>query len=197
MKRLFLMVLILGLAGGLKAQSDFTFGPKLGLNLSNISNSEANVKPSIHFGAFAATNLTDLVGLQVELLYSRQGCSDSYDTGGEDAKVKYRVNYLNIPVLARLHVWDRLSVDLGPQLGFALNAKVKVKQGGEVIKKKMDHLNTVDLSFAVGASYELKMGILLSARYNIGLTNVFDKDTFGSTNKNGVFQFSVGYRLNL
>lgn len=199
MKKMILLVWVLSLVSIAKAQSDFTFGPKFGLNLSNVSNSDGNVKASIHLGAFATAKITDFVGLQAELLYSRQGWSDSYDVPGlaKDVKVKCRVNYLNIPVLARLYVWDHLSVDLGPQLGFALNAKAREKYSGKTVKSKISHLNTIDVSFAVGASYELNWGILVSARYNIGLTNVFDKDHFrdGVTNKNGVFQLSVGYKL--
>lgn len=116
--------------------------------------------------------------------------------GENNAKVQARVNYLNIPVLARLYVWDKFTVDLGPQLGFALNAKARIKEGDTKVKSKIDDLNTVDLSLAMGVSYEFDMGLLVSARYNLGLTNVFDKDAVGSTNKNRVFQLSVGYKLN-
>ena len=82
-------------------------------------------------------------------------------------------------------------------MGLALNAKYVEKVGDATTKVKMHNLNTVGLSLAVGASYELDMGLMFSARYNIGLTNVFDKDIVGESNKNHVFQLSVGYKLNL
>lgn len=71
-----------------------------------------------------------------------------------DEKAKVRVNYLNIPILAKLYVLEGLSVDLGPQLGFALNAKNKLKSGGTTVKNKITNFNTCDVSFAVGLSYE-------------------------------------------
>ena len=86
------------------------------------------------------------------------------------------MNYLNIPVLAKFYVWEGVSVDLGPQLGFALNGKNKTKSGGTEVKTDIDHLNTVDLSFAMGLSYDFNMG-------------------FGGNNQNRVFQLSAGWKF--
>ena len=102
---------------------------------------------------------------------------------------------LNIPVLAKFYVWEGVSVDLGPQLGFALNGKNKTKSGGTEVKTDIDHLNTVDLSFAMGLSYDFNMGLVVSARYNLGLTNVIEKDKFGGNNQNRVFQLSAGWKF--
>lgn len=198
MKKL-LLSLIAGIAflGSVKAQSEFTFGPKVGLNVSNITHSHGDNKASIHAGMFAEARFTDWLGVQAEILYSRQGWRDKVDIDGDkDVKAKYRVNYLNIPILARFYVWDGLSVDLGPQLGIALNAKEKYKHGGSTVKDKIHNLNTLEVSFAMGLSYEFNRGLILSARYNLGLSNVFDKDDFGADNKNHVFQLGLAYRLN-
>lgn len=196
MKKLLVVWMVLACFTTVKAQEKLSFGPKAGFNLTGISNSEENAKASIHFGGFVEYRLCDLIGLQTELLYSRQGFSgkEEWDKGST-IKVKYRVNYLNIPILARIYVFDNLSVDFGPQLGFALNAKAKSKVNDKVVKEKISDLNTVDLSVAIGASYEFDMGLVLSARYNQGLTNVFDKDAVGSSNKNHVFQLSAGWRF--
>lgn len=58
-----------------------------------------------------------------------------------------------------------------------------------------DGLNTVDLSFAMGLSYDFNMGLVVSARYNLGLTNVIEKDKFGGNNQNRVFQLSAGWKF--
>lgn len=198
MKKLFLFLLFLGVTGMVCAQSEIVIGPKFGLNATNISNSEGKNKASIHLGGFATTKLSERIALQVELLYSRQGWRDKgHIEGDKDVKLKARVNYLNIPVMARFYVLDKFSVDLGPQLGLALNAKAKAKYGSTTVKEKIDDLNTVDLTFGMGLSYDLDMGFTVSARYNLGITNVFDKDKTGVTNTNRVFQLSLGYRFSL
>lgn len=197
MKKLVLSVIAgIALIGSVKAQSEFTFGPKVGLNVTNITHSHGDNKVSINAGIFGLARFNDWLGFQAEVLYSRQGWRDKVTMDGDDVKVKYRVNYLNIPILARFYVWDGVSVDLGPQLGIALNAKEKYKHSGNSVKEKIHHLNTLEASFVMGLSYEFDLGLILSARYNLGLSNVFDKDQFGSSNKNHVFQVSLAYKLN-
>lgn len=194
MKKLLLAAAALMLIGSLKAQSGITVGPKVGWNITNISNSDAKNKMSVNVGAFAEFRFGDFVAVQPEILYSRQGFRDK-DHGD---KYKIRVNYLNIPILAKLFVWDQLSIDLGPQFGFALNSKAKYKDGDTMTKKDVKSVNTFDFSFVMGVSYNLGR-LMLSARYNLGLTNVWDKNDFvwnsGDNNKNHVFQLSVGYRF--
>lgn len=203
MKKFLLVVLAMVMLGSVQAQTsfknkvegltgtEFYFGPKFGFNVASISDGLNKSKFSFHLGAFAEFKFNDLFGLQTELIYSRQG--DKGKSGG--MKTWARVNYLNIPVLAKFYVWEGVSVDLGPQLGFALNGKNKTKSGGTEVKTDIDHLNTVDLSFAMGLSYDFNMGLVVSARYNLGLTNVIEKDKFGGNNQNRVFQLSAGWKF--
>lgn len=191
MKKLFLAIIAFVWVTAAHAQTEITIGPKLGWNITNISNiSDSKNKMSVSVGGFAEFKFNDYVALQPELLYSRQG----FRMKDGDVKTKVRVNYLNIPILAKLYVLEGLSVDLGPQLGFALNGKSKTKVSGTTVKSKITNINTCDVSFVVGLSYEYEE-FMVSARYNIGLTNVIDKDDAGGNNKNHVFQLSVGYRF--
>lgn len=198
MKKLFMLaVAAVLLVSSAKAQmsditKNLTYGAKVGMNVSNVSNIDnSKNKVSINLGAFAEWRVSDFLGIQPELLYSRQGLRFDEVDG---VKSKTRLNYLNIPILARLYVLENLSVDLGPQLGFGLNGKDKAKKDGHTSTEKVKHLNTVDISFAIGASYNWD-SFIFSARYNLGLSNAIDKDWVGGNNKNHVFQLSVGYRL--
>lgn len=172
---------------GVRAQ-DITVGPKVGFNVSNVSDSDLNSKFSFHIGGFAEFKMSDFWAIQPELLYSRQGAADKIN----GTKVKLRLNYLSIPVLAKLRVWDHLSVDLGPELAFALNGKRKAKDGGTTVKTSVDK-NAFALNLALGVSYNWD-DLMFSARYNLGLSNALDEDVYGD-NKNHVFQMSVGYRF--
>ena len=203
MKKFLLVVIAMVTLGSVHAQTafkskvegitgtEFYFGPKFGFNVAGISDGPNKSKLSFLVGAFAEFKFNDLFGLQTELIYSRQG--DKGKEGG--TKYWMRVNYLNIPVLAKFYVWEGLSVDLGPQLGFALNGKHKTKHGGTETKSTIKHLNTVDLSFGLGLSYDFDMGLVLSARYNLGLTNVVEKDKTYGNNQNRVFQLSAGWKF--
>ena len=189
MKKLFTLVVVVLMVVGAKAQTEIVIGPKVGLNMTNISNSDKKNKLSFHVGGFAEFRFNDYFAIQPELVYSRQGARDKIN--GD--KLKLRANYLNIPVLAKLYVLDELSVDLGPEFGFALNAKAKYKDGDTTVKHKMNDINTLAVNFAIGLSYNWD-DFMFSARYNLGLSNAFDKDNYDGNNKNRVFQLSVGNR---
>ena len=191
MKKVMLLAVALLAFCAAKAQpavGDFNWGAKVGFNISNITNCDKN-KLSLHLGAFAEKRYSDLMGASAELIYSRQGFRGK--DKDNDIKYKTRVNYLNIPILAKFFVWEGLSVDVGPQFGFALNAKSKSKWDGGSAKDKIEDFNVFDFSIPIGVTYRVE-DIFVSARYNIGLTDVFDA---GVNNKNHVFQLSIGYNL--
>lgn len=189
MKKISFLILAMLMVVGVKAQTDVTIGPKGGFNLTNISHvNDSRNKLSFHAGGFAEFRFTELFALQPELIYSRQGLRMKKDDSGW--KSRYRVNYLNLPVMAKFYVLDGLSVEVGPQFGVALNGKVKAKKDDTTVKRKIDNLNHFDMSLGVGASYKLDMGLVVSARYNFGLTNVISDI---GANKNHVFQLSAGW----
>ena len=102
---------------------------------------------------------------------------------------------MNIPVLAKFYVLEALSIDCGPQMDLVLDGKHVFIFCGTTVKEKIRKLNTVGLTFALGATYHFNMGLMVSARYNLGLSNTIDKDTFGDNNQNRLFQLSAGWRF--
>ena len=165
------------------------WGIKAGLNLSNVTHvDDAKMKPSVNAGVFANFMvIDDILNIQPEVLYSRQG----WKLKEGDVDVYGRLNYINIPVLAKLNIIDNLTLDLGPQFGFLLDAKTKAKADGETVKVDIDGAKNFDVSFAMGASYRIIPALDVYARYNLGLTKVFDTD--GDKIKNSVIQIGVGF----
>lgn len=53
-----------------------------------------------------------------------------------------------------------------------------------------------DLSIPMGLSYEFR-NIVLDARYNFGLTKMFDMDKVDLNSKNLAFQLTLGYKFTL
>lgn len=171
--------------------SEFSFGPKFGFNWASVSHGYDQAKFSFHLGGVAEMRFNDLYGFQAELIYSRQG--DYEKEGG--TRYWARLNYLNIPLLAKFYVIDQLSLEVGPQIGFLLNAKYKTKQGSTELKTDMSHTNAVDLSFCGGLNYDLPTGMFISCRYNLGLTRVIEKDYSHDSMRNRVMQVSAGWKF--
>lgn len=184
MKKLLLVTVItvLGLTN-VNAQ-EIKFGVKAGLNFAFITGDNAkDLDPStdFHFGVMAEFNISDKFYLQPELIYSGQGAETNIASEGIIS-----LNYLNIPLIGKYYVTERLSLEAGPQIGFLLSTK-----GGTLDYK--DLLKTTDFGVNFGVGYKLDNGLNFSARYNLGLTNINNVDGFSDKNRNGVFQLSVGF----
>jgi len=94
--------------------------------------------------------------------------------------------------MAKYYATEALSIEVGPQVGFLVNAEEEFE--GETFDID-EGTHGVDFSLNFGLGYKLASGINFSARYNLGLSNVFDFEGEGQDVdvKNSVFQFSIGY----
>jgi hypothetical protein len=173
---------------GRNDSKNFSYGAKAGLNVSTLTGEKSSSKVGFTLGGFGMIKFGSDVGLAAELLYSQQGC----DFTGSDVTVK--LDYLNIPILAYYYIKqvEGLSAKIGIQPSLLLSSNVDYGH-----MSYTDGFNTLDVAIPVGISYEFAFGLLFDARYNIGITNVFD-GTWKFNNKdsgnNMVFKFTAGYR---
>lgn len=166
-----------------------SFGIKAGLNFAKIhgdNTEDFGSRTSFAGGIFAEFPMSEKVSFQPELLYSGQGAAHS--SSGSDETLK--LDYLNIPFMFKYYVSEGFNVQVGPQVGFLLSGKVDDLD----IK---DAMTNVDFGLNFGLGYKLKNGVNFDARYNLGLTNIWETYYYGNdakiNNKNGVWQITVGY----
>jgi len=165
---------------------DFKFGAKGGINIASIGGGSSfgvsgigglGSKVSFHIGGVAEVPISEKFAVQPELLYSSQGTKWNF-TGGDNLKL----DYVNLPILAKYKIIKGLSAEAGPIVGFLLATNAN----------KEDY-NSLDIAFAIGASYKLNDNIFFSLRYNKGITDINKNDTVTIRNQNNVFQISAGY----
>ena len=223
---------------------DIKYGVKGGLNLSNLKGDYPNLsdedvkldtKSSIgfHIGGFLEYKINDKFSIQPELLISMQGnklelTSEFYDSFyDENYKETFtqtpKLYYLNIPLMLKYKLIDKLSIEFGPQIGILLSAKSKweykdhndpsengsinvdlLNDGtynflGENIQVKKG-MKRFDFGLNIGASYDITEKFFLQGRYNLGLATIDENSTVGDEYKswnlkNSVFQLSAGYRF--
>ncbi|MBE9488034.1 MAG: PorT family protein [Bacteroidetes bacterium] len=194
MKKLFIIIVLLFTTNIVSAQ-DFSFGPKLGLNVSNITqNKELDVKAGFIAGAFVQYDFNNKMAISGDVLYSQQGAIMRYD----NFKRKINVNYLNVPILFNYYIIDGFAIKAGLQMGVFLRGSYVDKYDNETIKSdKINYYSALDLSLPVGISYELPIGLIFDARYNIGVSGIYGDLKGGGDNAgtNSVFNFTVGYRF--
>ncbi|MHC0442285.1 porin family protein [Flavobacterium sp. 3-210] len=193
MKKLILSAIALMAFAFCNAQ-DTRFGIKGGLNISNVVGGEVENTKSLvgfHVGGFAEIHVVEKFFIQPELLYSAQGTKVD-GPFGSDGDVK--LNYLNIPVLAKYYIIDKkFNVEAGPQLGILLSAKAE----GEDIK---DFTRSVDFGFNIGAGYSFTDNFSVGLRYTIGLSPLSDEDVdnaddYYDSAKNSNLALSLAYKF--
>jgi hypothetical protein len=171
------------------AQQRFSAGPRIGLNLSNYwGNADGmNFKPGIVAGGFIMYSSLNHFGISADVLYSQRGTKYSgpiYLNGTtpltNSGKFTQRVNYLEIPVVARYFLTlsgnFRPNVFVGPSVAIKLNAKRVNGDNTLYNGENSQDFNDVDLGATGG--FQLNWGtgarqhFLIDARYNLGLTGV-------------------------
>ncbi len=194
MKKMFLaaaMMLVSVATFAQNAVGQITIQPKVGLNIANVTDADdADARIGLAAGAEFEYGVTDMIGVSAGLVYSMQGYK--FSEGNYDTTVK--LDYLNVPILANVYVAPGLAVKLGVQPGFKLSSKVKIEGSGTSIEGESDDdgVKGFDLAIPVGVSYQYQ-NIVLDARYNWGVTKVFDD----GDSKNSVFQITLGYKFSL
>ena len=186
MKKIIVSIVLVSLSFATVNAQNFHIGAKTGINLSSLSRDVDGDKTrtSFHLGGMVEIPVMDALSVQSELLFSSQGVKSEFDSNSE-----IRLNYITLPIMAKYYVWETLSIEAGPQIGFLLSAKWE--EAGQVDDIK-NITKSTDLGLGLGLGYKLPMGLNFGMRYFFGgnINSVKDSPTKA---KNSVFQISAGY----
>ena len=198
MKKNFLVAAIamLGFTATSFAQESWNFGVKGGLNFSTVTGDyfqDPNHRTGFNIGLLAEIPVADRFSIQPEVLYSAQGYDfatvDQDNFLDVDDNVEYQLDYIQVPVLAKIYVLNGLNVQAGPSFNFNVNEELDyspTENGGDL---ELDNANSFELGGAAGLEYKFNGGFFIQGRYTYGFTEVID----GSDAHNSVWQASVGY----
>lgn len=145
-----LLILALMLATQqLMAESEFSWGPKLGFNLAQHYGTKTSeedyavrtiMRPGIMAGAYLDMEIVPGFSLAYELLYSQKGSNERIkvyriDELGDgvmvplpkpaEMKVKYYLDYVEVPILLKVRAIDKPKLSLYAITGTAMGIKVK------------------------------------------------------------------------
>lgn len=202
----------------------FTFGPRAGVNISNISGTDnSESKAGLLAGVFMVYSFQEHFGISVDALYSVEGAqfTDRYTVGNATTKTDndFALHYLRLPVQANVFFGEfgnrlRPKITLGPSIGFLLSAKNNFKRvttdgnGGSITVEDKDNVKSrfkgTDFGAVVGAglNYRLAGSIWwnLDLRYYLGATDIDDDDNSSGNSddiKNNSFSVSLGIGFGL
>lgn len=173
------------------AQEFVYFGAKGGVNFSNFSGDgfsdfkDESSRTGYHLGLLAEIPVSDRFSLQPEVLYSAQGFDLVRREDNND--IEHQLDYITVPVMAKLYLFEGLALEAGPQFGFVVEEAIDF--GNTETQLYSDNRNDFDLSLGLGASFKFNK-LFLYGRYNAGMTDIYDVE--GVEAKNSVIQAGVG-----
>lgn len=191
-----------------QSSSDFEnnmfFGAKLGLNYSNVWDTEgeefkADAKFGFVGGVFLSFPLFERFTFQPELLFSQKGFKATGKILGADYNITRTTNHLAIPLLAGYSPVENLTIFAGPQYSYLMkqtdefeNATTSFEQEKEFVN---DNPRDNTFSFLIGIDGKINR-IVLSTRLGWDLTNNNGDGTSTTPRyKNTWWQLTFGYIL--
>ncbi len=190
----FLLTAVLGMFA-LAGFSQMTWNAKVGMSMTNLSNTDADMKVGYTVGVGLDYQFTDMWYLQSGLNITGKGAKAG------DLKIK--THYLEIPVLAaaKFDVSDNMKfvVNAGPYLAFGMGGKLEEGDASMKVFSKEDGMEEALMKrFDLGLQYGV--GLELSDKYLINLTGQYGfidpfKGDSGESSHNIAFMIGVGYRF--
>jgi Outer membrane protein beta-barrel domain len=186
-------------------------GIKAGLNFTNITSASSisnSSETGYQVGIFLDPSSKSILGSRTELLYSHQGYN--YATGYTTGKTY--LDYIMLAQLMAINITHFVQIQIGTQIAYLLSAKTdstKQSTGIASADALLNYYNRIDFGFSGGLEVRPFMGIIVGARYNLSITNLYKVPDLNSTQappsyipsssdlnfKNNLVQVYVGYRF--
>ncbi|SHJ69682.1 porin family protein [Flavobacterium haoranii] len=176
------------------------FGLKGGVNFTNLyvdDVDDTNMLTSFNAGVFVELPITQGVAIVPELNYSRKGSEVQNTILTETYKSKFKLSYLEMPVLLKLNLVPNFNLHAGPYVAYLLNAKTDVvDENGDRVESfeyDTDDFNKLDFGLSAGLGFDFN-NFGIGARYNYGLSEI-DKDNNANGAKNSAFNLYVALKF--
>jgi opacity protein-like surface antigen len=178
---------------------------KAGLNFSNVTNaSSISASNQTGFPAGVLVNIgSKLIGFRLEVLYSQQG----YGFATDSSSGSFTHDYVSMSELVTINITRFVHLQFGGLTGYLLNARSTSNDqssGNATADQVLSYYNRFDFGYGGGLEIHPISGLLIGARYNISLSNLY-KDAFSNSSdgsyssninfKNNVVQIFIGYRF--
>lgn len=183
------------------------FGVKGGFNMSNFlsENNEAtdkNVLYGFNAGVYATLPISDFIAIQPEILFTTKGAELEYDNAFASGNTKFRLNYIEVPLLVRVNITKNFNVHAGGYASYLVSSKV-TGDGTFNFNEDVDpdDLNKFDAGLSAGVGVDFAP-ISIGLRYNYGLTTIGKERTVAGTTytfpdaKNSNLSLYLSYKLN-
>ena len=181
-----------------QSQEKIQFGLKGGVNFTTMTSNDylyvEKYKTGLYLGATVEIPLGKKFSIQPEILYSSQGIKGKALVNYPSlvpgtmpvVYAEHKLDYIKIPILAKLYLAKNFSFEIGPSFNFLVNDKFTYLSSTQT-----DLAEKFELGGIVGLSYKVKSNVVVNANYLNGFSNVL-KSPFENSKSYG-FSVGVGY----
>lgn len=191
----------------------WSVGPEIGAAFSNHGKEADNsdYKSGLVAGGFVTYSILNQYAFTAKVLFNQKGAK--WTDSDIDGEVKERLNYIEIPVLARVYFnregTVRPNVFFGPSFGFLTGAKLKIGDEdykniedtdifGEVDSYE-DVYNAFDFGLGIGLGLSIKVGpkmyFIVDTRYTYGLSEVYKNEDGSWNNQNATVTAGLSFGI--
>ena len=182
----------------------FTFGARIGANLSNVWDSEGqdfDADPKLGFagGVFAGIPIGRYIGIQPEIIFSQKGFQATGTLLGTAYSYKKTSNYIDIPLQLQIKPIAYLTLLVGPQFSFQVSERNVYTFGSNSTaqQQEFDNDNIRKNIFGISTGFDINIShLVVSGRACWDLQN--NKGDGTSTTpryRNQFVQLTVGFKI--
>lgn len=186
-----LILLMMGALLASPASAQFNAGVKGGLSIANLTGDDAedpDWRTGFAGGVFMTYAFTPSVSIQPEALFLVKGAKDSFVEDGDLVEGKFRLDYIEIPLLLRVEsamLVNRTTAYVlgGPSIAFNTKCSMTGALGNVSATFGCDELDLeirdVDFNLlgGIGVGLALRdLNLFVEGRYHYGLTKLEDID---------------------
>lgn len=179
-------------------------GVKAGLNFSNVSNTSSishSNETGYNIGVFLAPKSKSIISSKTELILSKQGYN--YSTNSLEGSAD--LLYIMLPTYMCINITRLFQIHIGAQMAYLINSKAdSTTTSGTTYpySDAMQYYNRFDYGLGGGVEVHPFKGLLIGARMNISLANLYSDAASGQIPslesldvKQNLFQLYAGWHF--
>jgi hypothetical protein len=175
-KKLLVLCLVF-IAFNTQAQ-EFNFGASAGVDVSNIRVFNSSPYDIIEYDPMVAFNLNvsaayrsaSFWGITAEPGFIRKGAILTFAYDLEKYESQFRLNYIQLPLLADFYITKKLFLSVGPELAYLISATVNYDGNTADISNVYD--NKLEVSGMAAINYAIFPRVDITLRYSHGFTTI-------------------------
>lgn len=182
----------------------FTFGVRIGANLSNVWDSkgedfEADAKLGFAGGAFVGIPIGRFIGIQPEVLFSQKGFKASGILLGTPYSYRKTTSWVDLPIQFQIKPMAFLTILVGPQISFRVSERNEYTFGNNssAQQEEFDNDNIRKNMLGISTGFDINIyHVVVSGRACWDLqNNKGDGSSSTPRYRNQYVQLTIGFKI--